>query len=133
MGITFFSGDPVNNPLNLYNSAGSGGDDPDLEKGAAWAGGNIPNEDLGNLLIINTNDDIDDPNDNGDGGTITTISTMPLSAFNFDIVDLEEVELTDGEDVITFRNTATGKFVTVPFAAFEENSGTFLSIQWIDG
>ncbi|NJO53021.1 MAG: hypothetical protein HC840_30595, partial [Leptolyngbyaceae cyanobacterium RM2_2_4] len=123
MGITFASDDPSNNPLNLYNSEGSGGADPDLERGSAWAGGNLTTENLGNLLIINENATISTPNDNDDGGKILSISTMSLSDFAFDLVDVEDSEL-DDDDFITFENTLTGESVDVLFTDFEPTSGS---------
>lgn len=125
MGITFSTDAPSTNPLNLYNSENTGGQDPDLERNSSgsgtWAFGNIPTENLKNLLIINETNNIAIPNDEANGGKIFSISSMFLQEIAFDIVDLENVGT---NDVVKFENTATGETVTVKFTDFLPGSGT---------
>ncbi|MEM1326336.1 MAG: PKD domain-containing protein, partial [Bacteroidota bacterium] len=123
MGITYTTNALATNPLNLYNSNGSGGADPDLERGSSWAAGNI-DVDLANLLIINQTTNIGTPNDNGGGGTITMTSDMPLSEIGFDFVDLQEGELDAATNFVRFTDNTTGQSATVPFMDFESGSGS---------
>ena len=78
--------------------------DDDLE-GPPWSGGNLAidadNVDLGNVLILSTNDDgagdgiLDDPNDEGarPAGSITFTFSSAIGLFGFDLVDIEGVIL----------------------------------------
>ncbi|MEM1324942.1 MAG: SdrD B-like domain-containing protein [Bacteroidota bacterium] len=130
-GLTFSSDDQTNNPINLYNTDGTGGNDPDLERNSEgtnqWADGNIITEMLGNVLIINQTSDISDPNDNGSGGQMIVNSDLPLGRFAFDMVDLD---LPLQGDVI-YENTSTGQSVTIPFEDFEQGSGSIYEISGV--
>jgi len=72
-------------------------EDTDL-LGPIWAGGNIPNASLGNLLIVQddqrpstTGDFFDDPDDNVGSELIFDFSSA-ISSFGFDFVDIESSE-----------------------------------------
>ncbi|MEM9886022.1 MAG: SdrD B-like domain-containing protein [Bacteroidota bacterium] len=127
MGITVVSSDPTNNPMNIFNSAGTTGPDPDLQFGSGWSGGNIADVMLGNLLIVNDDADISTPDDEANGVEFTLTSDMQLSAISLDIVDLEGREI-DADDIIRFENTVTSEIVEVPFQDFEASSSSILSV-----
>lgn len=123
LGITFESGS-ASNPLNLYDSELTTGMDPDLERNdqgnGMWEFGNIPNENLKNLLIINE-ENVSVPDDNDNGGTVLSMSTMLLSSLSFDIVDIENV---GSDDKIIFENSITGEVKEVLFSEFLPTSGS---------
>ena len=84
-----------------FDSNLTGTQDPDLEKGAGWSGGNLPsNTDLGKLLIIQENStgigdgvaDIPDDEGSRPAGTITFLFDTPLKSFGFDLIDVEGPE-----------------------------------------
>lgn len=131
MGVTFQSDDQVNNPLTLYDSEGPIGNDNDLERNkegdGMWEGGNLTNEILGNLLIINTDNNVSDPNDEANGGQILSMSTMDLVEFSFDIVDLEIIEIQGqpSDDYIRFENTVTNQIVDIYFDEFTDSNSPF--------
>ncbi len=77
----------------LFDSSIPSMDDPDLV--GPWAGGNIPDAELGMLLIISENDDFGSgavavPDDERDGGTLVFDFSTPINSFGLDLVDTEE-------------------------------------------
>jgi len=122
-GINIVSGDEANHPLSTYDSEGNGGNDTDLERNfggsGTWATGNLTNEILGNLLIINENSAVSDPDDNINGGDIIFTSDVPLESFSMDLVDMQTDEI-DNNDIITFTNTALNLSTIIPMADFED-------------
>lgn len=125
-GVTFSTDDPTNRPLNIYDSEGDSGQDPDLERNeegtGLWAGGNLTNEQLFNLLIVNRNANIAVPNDNASGGEITLSSDRMLTAFSFSFVDLDGGRVASSS--IVFTNTLTNETATIGFADLEDGSGS---------
>ena len=126
VGVTLSTTNPVNKPLNLYNSELTGGGDSDLERNSEgtglWEGGNLTNEVLHNLLIINRDAVISDPNDNGTGGqTILTSDTL-ITCFGFDFVDLDVNKVMGS--VIIFENSITSESAQISFSDLEDGSGT---------
>ncbi|MEO0731255.1 MAG: SdrD B-like domain-containing protein [Bacteroidota bacterium] len=123
-GLTFSTNNQSTNPLNLYDTDGTGGNDADLEFNGAgtnmWTAGNIITEMIGNVLIINADTDIADPNDFAGGGEIIVDSDLPLGRFAFEMVDLD----LPVQGNVTFTNTALGTSETVNFADFEQGSGS---------
>ena len=79
--------------------------DDDLVRDAGWAFGNLDsNEDLGNLLILQENDDCMagncvDPDDEGrrPAGEFTFLLDQTYSLFAFDLVDVEDSTAEAGE------------------------------------
>ncbi len=118
-GINIVSGDEANHPLSTYDSEGSGGKDPDLERNGTWATGNLTNEILGNLLVINETTMVSMPDDNINGGDIIFTSDVPLESFSMDLVDMQNDEI-DNNDIITFTNTALNLSTIIPMADFED-------------
>ncbi len=103
LGVQFSAINSDTNTLTLYDSTGTGGDDPDLEgpPNSTWEGGNIdPNTNMGNLMIIaddttdtSPNDGlIDDPNDDAQGGSIVMEFDQDLLWFGFSNVDSDSLE-----------------------------------------
>ncbi|MEN0048624.1 MAG: T9SS type A sorting domain-containing protein [Bacteroidota bacterium] len=138
MGIVFEIDPSSDNPLTLYDSEGTGGADSDLERqsgnsNTSWEAGNIPNANLGLLAILNeedptiTNGIIQNPNDDGDGGTVVTMSSMPLTDFNVDLVDIESASAGS----FRFQNTFTGQSIDIPFSAFLSSSSTVFSLPGV--
>ena len=80
--------------LSIYDSTGSGGEDPDLEQ--PWVKGNAKNEVVGNVLIIQNPSTPDDPNDSPNGGTINfdfadaLAQNALITSFGFYWADMEE-------------------------------------------
>jgi hypothetical protein len=73
--------------------------DPDLQ-GPSWAGGNLPGEKLGRILIlpeqiVDGNGDglVDWPDDAMGGGTFDISFDDPISEFGVDLVDIEGAEM----------------------------------------
>ncbi|PHI21303.1 hypothetical protein CEQ90_02575 [Lewinellaceae bacterium SD302] len=130
-GLRFSTNDQANHPLNLYNTDGTGGADPDLERNSAgtnqWDNGNIITEMLGNVLIINQTADISQPNDFAGGGDLIVNSDLPLGRFAFDLIDLEPANLGS----VTFASTLTGGSVTIPFSDFEAGSGSTFEVDGV--
>lgn len=102
--------------------------DPDL-KGPVWDFGNIKNEALGNILIIEENG-VDNgsgfinrmPDDEGrrPAGFIEFDFRVPITAFGFDLIDVEN----DLEKILgSFfaLQSSSGNSAIIPFAAFVEN------------
>lgn len=79
--------------LSVYDTTGSGGEDPDLEQ--PWTTGNAGNINVGNALIIQDAND-SDPNDSARGGTITFDFTpainngYDITGFGFYWADMDE-------------------------------------------
>lgn len=126
VGISLSTDNPVTNPLNLYNSELTGGGDNDLERNSEgtglWEGGNLTNEVLHNLLIINRDAVITNPNDNATGGqTILTSDTL-LTCFGFDFVDLDANRVVGS--MIIFENSVTLEIAQISFADLEDGSGS---------
>ncbi|MEM6696951.1 MAG: SdrD B-like domain-containing protein, partial [Bacteroidota bacterium] len=121
-GVMFSTNDPTNKPLNLYDSEDPIGLDPDLERNddgdGFWEAGNLANQPLFNLLIINQTSDLSQPNDNSGGGMIMSSANQFLDAFSFDVVDLDDAEMGDAE--IVFENTVTGETATLNLDVFED-------------
>lgn len=86
------------------------GEDPDLEIGDGWAGGNLaPDTQLGNLLIIQENDDCSataclSPDDEGrqPAGSFLFLFDGSFQMASFDLVDIEEGEA-DGGSITFYR------------------------------
>lgn len=131
-GVTFVSGNEFNKPLSMYDSEIINGDDPDLQRNEEldgnWATGNLTDEILGNLLIINQTSNPAIPDDNAQGGQLIITSDVPLQSFAFDIVDLENVQ---NDDVLIFENTATGASATVRLSEFLSGSGSPFSVAGV--
>jgi hypothetical protein len=110
LGVVFDSEDEVNTA------------DPDLERGAGWAAGNLaPGSVLGNLLIIQENavgcgDGVcGDPDDEArrQAGTITlslSPSSTPFNSFEFDLIDLDETTAENGSIEFLIDGTQTALF-----------------------
>jgi hypothetical protein len=110
-----------------FDSNASGTRDPDLEAADGgppfWSGGNIADQDLGLMLIIQENDEgcladaiCDEPDDEGRraAGTITIEFTrFSVIEFGFDIVDVESLAAENGS--VTLHDGASS--VTVGFAS----------------
>ncbi|MEM8584078.1 MAG: SdrD B-like domain-containing protein [Bacteroidota bacterium] len=130
-GLTFSTNNQAANPLNLYDTDLTGGADSDLEFNSAgtnsWEGGNIFNEMIGNVLIINQNTDLSTPNDFAGGGDIIVDSDLPLGRFAFEMVDMDLPVMAS----VTYTNTASGTSVTVPFTDFAAGSGTPFEVQGV--
>ncbi len=136
MGMTFESGNPNDKPLTLYNSEPPVGNDIDLERvvpngNGTWAFGNIPNENLRNLLIINQTSDPGIPDDNQQGGMILSTSTMYLSEFSFDIVDYGDNSNQPLPDKIIFQNMETGESAQIDLDDFAANANTMWSLPGV--
>lgn len=115
----------------IYNSEydnGSGdrnGEDPDLE--SPFDGGNIENERLGNLLIIQENDtgDIGDnveADDEGKraAGTLDFYFDAPITELGFDLIDIENTEKGGGYFAVLFNgDNAVGQ---INFSALDSNT-----------
>jgi len=121
-GVMFSTNNPSTNPLNLYDSEDPIGLDPDLERNddgdGFWEAGNLANQPLFNLLIINETPDLSQPDDNAGGGMIMSSANQFLDAFSFDVVDLDDTEMGDAE--IIFENTVTGEQATLNMDVFED-------------
>ncbi|MGJ8632869.1 MAG: hypothetical protein ACSHX7_03035 [Luteolibacter sp.] len=120
-GVTLSTDSPTERPLNLYDTEGTGGLDPDLERNSTgsgqWAGGSNLDLMVGNVLIINTNTDLGTPNDYGFGGVLTFDFDVQLSEFGFHFIDLDSA--TNGS--VTFAD-GLGNSTTLQFEDFEETS-----------
>ncbi len=131
-GVTFVSANESNKPLSLYDSEIINGDDPDLQRNEEldgnWAVGNLTDEILGNLLIINQTSNPAIPDDHANGGQLILNADVLLQSFAFDIVDLENVQ---NDDVIIFENTATGASATVRLSEFLSGSGSPFSVPGV--
>ena len=91
----------TNNEAIIFDSNLTGTADPDLEFSGGWAGGNIQNTALGNMLIIaenlidnDGNGLVDNPDDQGSpagspAGEITFAFAQALNAFSFNFVDVD--------------------------------------------
>lgn len=133
-GITFSTDRPSSKPLNIYDSEGNTGEDPDLERHSEgtglWEAGNLTDEPLYNLLIINKDMNIGTPNDNGNGGQTTLHSDRMLQSFFFSFVDLDAGRV--ASSTITFTNTMTNETATISFADLEGDSGSVHATPNVD-
>ena len=110
-----------------FDSNASGTRDSDLEAADGgppyWSGGNIPDQDLGLMLIIQENDEgcladsiCDNPDDEGRraAGTITIEFTrFSVLEFGFDVVDVESFTAENGS--VTLHDGASS--ATIGFAS----------------
>lgn len=119
-GVILSTNNPGSRPLNLYNTEGSGGLDPDLERGIAWATGNLGSTSVGNALIVNTNSNISQPNDWVDGGDMTFASDLSLQSFTFEFLDTDKKA--DGS-VIVF-DSLNNESATIAYKDFLPGSGS---------
>lgn len=125
----------VGNFAVAYDSTGSSGEDEDLE-GPAWGNSNIADVDslsLGNVLIIQENHDTDGT---GDDGCASGLCTYPddegqkgagflqfefdlaINSFGFDLVDVENAEVSNGF-VVRFFDQSNILLVEIGFDQFE--------------
>ncbi|MEP5672108.1 MAG: PEP-CTERM sorting domain-containing protein [Luteolibacter sp.] len=124
VGVRLSTDNPGSNPLNLYDTEGTGGADDDLERNSTgsglWAGGSHLGLVVNNVLIINTNTDLTTPNDAAAGGTMVLDFDLSLSEFGFDFIDLD----TSANGSITFSDISGGSgSTTIGFAQFEQGYG----------
>ena len=107
-----------------FDTNRSGTADPDLQ--FPWTGGNLAGQRLGNMLIIQENNNgIGDgianrPDDEGNrpAGTITLTWSEDVASFGFDVADLESVSAERSE--VRFYNGAS-LLLTVDFMDFVTN------------
>lgn len=124
-GLALSTGNPVTNPLNLYNTEGTSGLDSDLERtdGAlqtTWAGGTEVSTVFDNALIIQESGfSISTPNDDGGGGQMILDFDLPLVSFGFDFVDLDS----SANATLTLTDTDGPTSTIIPFALFEDGAG----------
>lgn len=100
-----------------FDTGVTGSLEPDLQYDpqTGWAAGNIRNTDLGNILIIQANDNCSDtvcaePEDEGFrplAGFLTFRLDVAATDFSFDLVDVDSITQEDG--MITFYNLAEGE------------------------
>lgn len=126
VGVRLSTGKPSTEPLNLYDTEGTGGKDNDLERNSepianpgAYAGGSHPTFNYGNVLIINTDNNLATPNDEANGGFIALNFDVSLVNFGFDFIDLDSAN----NGSITFLDVSSGNQRTVAFADFEDVVG----------
>ena len=100
--------------------------DPDLVFGGSWAGGNIMNQNLGNLLII-PNDNSGAVDDEAAGGVINFSFSTPIISFGLDYVDFEETNFDDTTTFLTF--TSGGSSTSY---SFSDIAGLTSGLQFID-
>ncbi|MBK1829012.1 PEP-CTERM sorting domain-containing protein [Haloferula rosea] len=128
-GVRVSTDSPGVRPLNYYNTEGSTGEDPDLERNSEgtglWEGGNLLGGNFGNVLIVNKNDTLTTPNDNGGGGKIILEFDRELVAFGFDFVDMDQAS-----SASVIFGSGPGA-VEVEFAAFESGSGSIHSVSGV--
>ena len=124
-GVRLTTDDPENNPLNLYNSDGSGGLDPDLERGEnGFTRGNAAKLFFGNVLIINNDSNIGIPDDEGEGGLIILDFDIDLVEFSFDFIDMDNINDNLLNSKIIFTDTnSTDSPVERTFASFQGVDG----------
>lgn len=72
----------------IFDSTKRNTRDPDLEDKYGWSQGNLKNQELGNLLIVQENY-YNIPDDEAGGGSLLFKFEDNLSSFGFDIVDVE--------------------------------------------
>lgn len=124
VGVRLSTDAPSSEPLNLYDTEGTNGADDDLERNSTgtglYAGGSNPGLNYGNVLIINTDNNISTPNDEANGGKIGLHFDVSLSEFGFDFIDMD----TSAGSSVTFTDTIGGSGSTiVTFAQFEDGAG----------
>jgi hypothetical protein len=143
-GLTI-SANNINRPHDLaiiFDSLQTNTADPDLE-GPPWSGGNLPsNTVLNDMLILAENDVdviapfgfIDDPDDEGSrpAGDLIFSFASPITAFGFDIVDVEGVMDENGfisfflggvpQGVVNFSQFVTPGMFFDPTVDFEDHS-----------
>ena len=114
-----------------FDTGVTGSLDPDLQldPSTGWAFGNIPNQDLGSILIIQANDRCDStrclaPEDEGRRpapGKFTFLLDVVASSFAFDVIDVENSTREAGR--ITFflleEGSASNTVASFTFADFE--------------
>ncbi|MEM6316437.1 MAG: collagen-binding domain-containing protein [Bacteroidota bacterium] len=100
-GVHITTNSPSNKPPMIFDSSNPSGNDDDLGtpnqdfggpgKGNGGKAGMIGanNQSLGNLLIVSSNGDSNNPNDNADGGTIIFTFDAAVDVASIDIVDLD--------------------------------------------
>ncbi|MEM9481894.1 MAG: hypothetical protein AAGA58_19765, partial [Verrucomicrobiota bacterium] len=121
LGVLLSTENETTNPLNLYDSEDDDGADNDLERSpGTWAGGSEVSTVFDNLLIVNSNSTISIPNDHGIGGQMTLDFGLALLSFGFDFVDLDS----SANATLILYSSATNSSVSIPFADFEEGSGS---------
>jgi hypothetical protein len=105
-----------------FDTGRSGTADDDLERGSGFATGNIADAQLGNILILQENDDCDatscdSPDDeaNRPAGKFTFLLDELQESFSFDLVDVDSATSEAGR--ITFFLLADGE-VDVEVASF---------------
>ncbi len=126
----------VNDVGALFDSNETGTQDSDLEFGTGWAGGNIKDTELGNMLIIveNHNDAINftdstkskvkfnDVDDEGrrPAGEITLDFDKAIADFGFDFIDVEDLSNYGAEKWKLSFYEDTTLIGTVTFDEFED-------------
>ena len=120
----------------IFDSNRTGTRDGDLQftgygsNNSRWDGGNIAATPLGNLLIIQENNEgtgdgiADKPDDEGTkpAGKLTLEFATPLTAIGFDLIDIEDnSEKTEGNFATFYMGGA--ELATVGFAEFESGGG----------
>jgi len=125
-GIQLTSGNPGQNPLNLYDTEGFTNEDTDLERNSGlggtigvFSGGNATSLIHGNALILNTNPNLSVPNDQGGGGVVTIASDIALVGFEFSYIDLDNPA---GSSISLFNGAVL--LGTIDFADLEDLSSS---------
>lgn len=90
-----------------FDSSGTGSLEPDMEFDGGWASGNIPDQELGKILMLQANDTCSatsctDLFSEGKrpAGKFTYLLNGTASTFSFDLIDVEDQNLENGR--ITF-------------------------------
>ena len=121
-----------------FDTGASGTADDDLERGSGFATGNIASAQLGNILILQENDDCDatscdSPDDEGrrPAGKFTFLLDQMHQSFAFDLVDVDSASSEAGH--ITFFRLADGLVdVTVASFTFSQFLGLGQGVQFGD-
>jgi PEP-CTERM motif len=121
-----------------FDTGASGTADDDLERGSGFASGNIADAQLGNILILQENDDCDatscdSPDDEArrPAGKFTFLLDQLQESFSFDLVDVDSATSEAGR--ITFFLLVDGSVdVEVASFSFSEFLGLGQGVQFGD-